>query len=185
MLYLSKFCVKRPGVNRPVFLRRIPCPDEKRAYFTKKKGEIYGRFFCRILPAGVFKSGPSGDRGADTGRDICKRLDRRTERHRHLHCHPVPEGQDGDHDDALCAALFSIVVYSVAASVFGIPTSESHSLIAGLTGAAIAIHNGVGGVNFAEWVKVLYGLVLSLVTGWCSAWRSVSSWAGSSVRSLR
>ena len=28
---------------------------------------------------------------------------------------------------ALCAALFSIVVYSVAASVFGIPTSESHS----------------------------------------------------------
>ncbi len=51
---------------------------------------------------------------------------------------------------ALCAALFSIVVYSVAASVFGIPTSESHSLIAGLTGAAIAIHNGVGGVNFCR-----------------------------------
>ena len=32
---------------------------------------------------------------------------------------------------ALCAALFSIVVYSVGASIFGIPTSESHSLIAG------------------------------------------------------
>lgn len=48
---------------------------------------------------------------------------------------------------ALCAALFSIVVYSVAASVFGIPTSESHSLIAGLTGAAIAIQNGLSGVN--------------------------------------
>ena len=30
---------------------------------------------------------------------------------------------------ALCAALFSIVVYSMAASVWGIPTSESHSLI--------------------------------------------------------
>ena len=28
---------------------------------------------------------------------------------------------------ALCAALFSIVVYSVGASLFGIPTSESHS----------------------------------------------------------
>ena len=40
---------------------------------------------------------------------------------------------------ALCAALFSIVVYSVGASIFGIPTSESHSLIAGLTGAAIAL----------------------------------------------
>ena len=71
---------------------------------------------------------------------------------------------------ALCAALFSIVVYSVAASVFGIPTSESHSLIAGLTGAAIAIHNGVGGVNFNEWVKVLYGLVLSLALGFFMGW---------------
>ena len=48
---------------------------------------------------------------------------------------------------ALCAALFSIVVYSVGASLFGIPTSESHSLIAGLSGAAIAIHSGVGGIN--------------------------------------
>lgn len=71
---------------------------------------------------------------------------------------------------ALCAALFSIVIYSVAASVFGIPTSESHSLIAGLTGAAIAIHNGIGGVNFGEWVKVLYGLVLSLALGFFMGW---------------
>ena len=71
---------------------------------------------------------------------------------------------------ALCAALFSIVVYSVAASVFGIPTSESHSLIAGLSGAAIAIHNGVGGINFAEWAKVLYGLVLSLALGFFMGW---------------
>lgn len=71
---------------------------------------------------------------------------------------------------ALCAALFSIVVYSVTASWFGIPTSESHSLIAGLTGAAIAINNGLGGVNGAEWVKVLYGLVMSLLLGFSSGW---------------
>ena len=74
---------------------------------------------------------------------------------------------------ALCAALFSIVVYSVVASMFGIPTSESHSLIAGLSGAAIAIQNGVGGINMSEWVKVLYGLVASLAlasasAGWCA-----------------
>ena len=43
---------------------------------------------------------------------------------------------------ALCAALFSIVVYSVGASLLGIPTSESHSLIAGLSGAANAIQGG-------------------------------------------
>ena len=79
-------------------------------------------------------------------------------------------GQTDEALIALCAALFSIVVYSVAASVFGIPTSESHSLIAGLTGAAIAIHNGVGGVNFDEWVKVLYGLVLSLALGFFMGW---------------
>ena len=60
---------------------------------------------------------------------------------------------------ALCAALFSIVVYSVGASYFGIPTSESHSLIAGLTGAAIAIQNGIGGVNMAEWGRSC--------TAWC------------------
>ena len=71
---------------------------------------------------------------------------------------------------ALCAALFSIVVYSVGASWFGIPTSESHSLIAGLTGAAIAIQNGVGGINMDEWAKVLYGLVLSLALGFFTGW---------------
>ena len=66
---------------------------------------------------------------------------------------------------ALSAALFSIVVYSSAASYFGIPTSESHSLIAGLTGAALATGKGFEAVNGAEWIKVIYGLVLSLLLG--------------------
>lgn len=70
---------------------------------------------------------------------------------------------------ALCAALFSIVVYSVGASIFGIPTSESHSLIAGLTGAAIAL-GGASGVNMDEWVKVIYGLVMSLLFGFAIGW---------------
>ncbi len=80
----------------------------------------------------------------------------------------------GDRTDealiALCAALLSIVVYSVGASIFGIPTSESHSLIAGLSGAAIAIQGGIGGINLNEWVKVIYGLVLSLVLGFFTGW---------------
>ena len=71
---------------------------------------------------------------------------------------------------ALCAALFSIVVYSVGASYFGIPTSESHSLIAGLSGSAIAIQNGVGGINMKEWAKVLYGLAPSLILGFVIGW---------------
>ena len=70
----------------------------------------------------------------------------------------------------LCAALFSIVVYSVAAARVGIPTSESHSLIAGLSGAAIAMHNSIDGINMQEWIKVIYGLVLSLALGFLIGW---------------
>lgn len=65
---------------------------------------------------------------------------------------------------ALCAALFAIVIWATAAWAFGIPTSESHALIAGLTGAAIALQGGKG-INFDEWIKVVYGLVLSLFLG--------------------
>lgn len=66
---------------------------------------------------------------------------------------------------ALCAAMVAIVLWAVLAWVFGIPTSESHALIAGLTGAAIAIHGGLSGVNGGEWMKVIYGLLLSTFLG--------------------
>lgn len=66
---------------------------------------------------------------------------------------------------ALCAALVAIVAWATAAWKFGIPTSESHALIAGISGAAIALHSGLGGINASEWVKVLYGLVLSTILG--------------------
>ena len=64
---------------------------------------------------------------------------------------------------ALCAALFAIVLWATAAWYFGIPTSESHALIAGLSGAAIALQGGIGGINGSEWISVIYGLVLSSV----------------------
>ena len=66
---------------------------------------------------------------------------------------------------ALSAALFAIVLWAILAWVFGIPTSESHALIAGLTGGAIALHGGLQGVNGSEWVKVIYGLVISVFLG--------------------
>ncbi|EOT28875.1 inorganic phosphate transporter [Enterococcus saccharolyticus] len=65
---------------------------------------------------------------------------------------------------ALAASLFSIVVWAVAAWYFGIPTSESHALIAGLTGSAMAL-GGLNAVNGQEWTKVLIGLVVSTVLG--------------------
>ncbi len=78
------------------------------------------------------------------------------------------EGHPGDATLALCAALFAIIVWAVTAWYFGIPTSESHALIAGLSGAAIALQGGFSGINGAEWVKVLYGLVLSTFLGFGS-----------------
>ena len=65
---------------------------------------------------------------------------------------------------ALCASLFAIVLWAVAAWWFGIPTSESHALIAGVTGAAIAL-GGADGVNMGEWMKVIIGLFLSTGLG--------------------
>ena len=66
---------------------------------------------------------------------------------------------------ALCAGLIAIVSWAILAWSFGIPTSESHALIAGVSGAAIAMQKGISGINFEEWKKVIYGLILSAVLG--------------------
>ena len=74
---------------------------------------------------------------------------------------------------ALCAALFAIVVWATTAWYFGIPTSESHALIAGLSGAAIALQGGISGINGNEWMKVIYGLLLSTFLGFGMGWLTV------------
>ena len=71
---------------------------------------------------------------------------------------------------SLSAALFAIVLWATLAWVFGIPTSESHALIAGLTGSAIALHNSFEGVNGAEWIKVIYGIFISVALGFGLGW---------------
>ena len=76
----------------------------------------------------------------------------------------------GNTADALTALCVAIVAWATAAWWFGIPTSESHALIAGLSGAAIALHGGFAGINGGEWIKVLYGLVLSTLLGFAFGW---------------
>ena len=71
---------------------------------------------------------------------------------------------------ALSASLFAIVLWATLAWVFGIPTSESHALIAGLTGSAIALHNSMDGVNGNEWIKVVYGIGISVILGFGLGW---------------
>ena len=71
---------------------------------------------------------------------------------------------------ALSAAMFAIVLWATLAWWFGIPTSESHALIAGLTGSAIALHGNLNGVNGGEWMKVIYGIGVSIFFGFVFGW---------------
>ncbi len=66
---------------------------------------------------------------------------------------------------ALTAGIVGAILWAVIATKFGIPSSESHALIAGITGAAIAINHGFSSINVEEWKKVIYGLLLSLIIG--------------------
>lgn len=66
---------------------------------------------------------------------------------------------------SLCAAMSAVVIWATAAWAFGIPTSESHALIAGLTGASVAVSGGFGGIDLSECAKVFYGLILSTAMG--------------------
>lgn len=66
---------------------------------------------------------------------------------------------------ALSAAMFSIVLWAVLAWYFGIPTSESHALIAGLTGSALCVSGNLGGLDIGEWMKTIHGLFISCFGG--------------------
>lgn len=66
---------------------------------------------------------------------------------------------------ALNAALLSIVLWSTAAWRFGLPTSESHALLAGLSGGALALGAGAAQLNAGAWLMALAGLGLSLPAG--------------------
>ena len=70
---------------------------------------------------------------------------------------------------ALVAAMIGAIAWGIVCWIFGIPCSKSHSLIAGITGGAIAL-NGWAGVVPVEWAKVIYGMVFSLVAGFILGW---------------
>lgn len=62
----------------------------------------------------------------------------------------------------LLSAIVSVIIFALIALMFGIPTSETHALVAGLTGSGIAIY-GIKSVNFYEWKNVIIGLVWSII----------------------
>lgn len=71
---------------------------------------------------------------------------------------------------ALASALVGIIIWSIVSWYFGIPSSQSHALLAGISGAAIAIQGSFKGIDLGEWKKVLYGLffinILAFVIGY-------------------
>jgi PiT family inorganic phosphate transporter len=64
---------------------------------------------------------------------------------------------------ALTAALAATALWGVAAWRLGIPTSESHALVSGLVGAALAL--GADRLELEALGRVALGLVLSLASG--------------------
>ena len=62
------------------------------------------------------------------------------------------------------AAMTAIIIWSVTTWYFGIPTSESHALIAGLTGAGLAA-GGPSVLLWSGWSKILIGLIFSTFIG--------------------
>jgi len=64
----------------------------------------------------------------------------------------------------VAAAMLTIIVWSTVAWRWGIPTSESHELVAGLTGAGLAAA-GTSVLLWEGWQKVLIGLAFSTLLG--------------------
>ncbi len=64
----------------------------------------------------------------------------------------------------VAAAMLTIIVWSTITWRVGIPTSESHELVAGLTGAGLAAA-GSGALLWEGWQKVLIGLGFSTLLG--------------------
>lgn len=85
--------------------------------------------------------------------------------------------------DALCAGMVGVIVWGVLAWAFGIPSSESHALIAGITGAGLAamtmgLDAKIAFGPTSSWALTLYGLVLSCFFGFFIGYLVIQSIRG-------
>jgi PiT family inorganic phosphate transporter len=74
----------------------------------------------------------------------------------------IPSGEGAA--TAIYAALLSVVVFAVVAWALGIPTSESHALLAALSGAAVA-NEGKNGLDKGLWGSVVIGIIITSLLG--------------------
>lgn len=62
---------------------------------------------------------------------------------------------------SLSCALLTVIIWATVAYFKGLPTSESHALISGMGGAALATKRSLDAFNLNEWISVLIGLAVS------------------------
>ena len=84
----------------------------------------------------------------------------------------------------------AVVLWAAAAWWWGIPTSESHALVAGISGAAAALEGDLSCIRWQKWGLVLLGLVLSTALGfWAGRWAEGTTrgwgWSGRTYRMLQ
>jgi PiT family inorganic phosphate transporter len=64
----------------------------------------------------------------------------------------------------VAAAMITIVIWTIVAWMLGLPTSKSHELVAGLTGAGLSAA-GTSALLWGGWEKVIIGLFVSTLAG--------------------
>ena len=79
-------------------------------------------------------------------------------------------GQNENSIIVLCAAMMSIILWATGAWYFGIPTSESHALISGILGAAIAGGSRITSDSIQVLKLAVFGLIFSLPLGGISGY---------------
>ncbi len=71
---------------------------------------------------------------------------------------------------SIFSAMLTVVLWAVSAWYFGIPTSESHSILAGIFGSSVAVNGGFESLNINEWIETMIGLILSVILGFVSGY---------------
>ncbi len=65
---------------------------------------------------------------------------------------------------AVTACMFSVALYALVAMKFGIPTSESHAMVAALAGAGVVMQGSLFAVNGIALLKTVCGLAVSVIS---------------------
>ncbi len=66
--------------------------------------------------------------------------------------------------ETVAAAALAVIIWSSTAAYFGLPTSESHGILAGIAGAGVAV-GGWGVLLLSGWKLVIIGLGVAVLAG--------------------